>query len=157
MTNKETDIYAAAFFMSDFAAVENGKLYVSGGFWNQFRLASFPSIVNFSIVAVLNIPWRAYHQNHKFEVFFEDADGKRLPGELGGDFTVGTAPEMKVGDPTLMPIAAAINGFALQHAGDYSAVLHVDGQEISRWPFRASQLFVQQNRPISPSDLPAGL
>ena len=30
----ETDLYATAFFLGDHASVENGKVYVNGGFIN---------------------------------------------------------------------------------------------------------------------------
>ncbi|MCU1414935.1 MAG: hypothetical protein JWN80_2275 [Microbacteriaceae bacterium] len=158
MTNADTDIYSPAFFMADHAAVESGKVYANGAFWNRMQFPGFPAVTHFGVVAVLNIPWRAYHQPHKFAVWFEDADGGRVAGELGGEFTVGTTPDMKVGDETVMPIAAMVNNFTLTKAGDYSAVLAVDGQEISRWTFKAVLLpaGMQPNRPVSPSDLPAG-
>lgn len=149
----ETDIFAPAFFMADHATVESGKVYTNGAFWNRLNFPGFPAVTHFAVVAVLNIPWRAYHQNHKFLVWFEDADAKRLPGEIGGEFTVGAAPDMKVGDATTMPIAAMVNNFAIAQAGDYAAVLSVDGLEIARWPFRANQQFMSM-QPISPADIP---
>jgi len=158
MTN-DTDMYAHAFFMCDHAAVESGKVYTNGAFWNRLNFPGFPAVTHFAIVAVLNIPWRAYHQPHKFAVWFEDADAQRLPGELGGEFTVGAAPDMKVGDATIMPISAMVNNFTLTKAGDYAAVLAIDGIEIDRWPFRATQVFtgMQPMRPTSPSDIPESI
>jgi hypothetical protein len=141
MTQADTDLHALAFFLADHAAVENGKVYSNGGFWNRLNFQSFPAVVSFSVVAVLHIPWRAYHQPHKFAVWFEDADGQRLPGEIEGEFQVGAAPEMKVGDPTIMPFAANVGNFTFARPGDSAAVLTVDGAEIARWPFRAVQVF----------------
>lgn len=152
---KDMDLFAPAFFLADYVAVENGKLYSSGAFWSRFNLPSFPSVANFGVAVVLSIPWRAYHQVHKFAVWFEDADGKRLAGDLGGEFTVGAAPDMKVGEPTIMPISAMVGNFVIPNAGDYSAVLHVDGQELARWPFRAVQIYTQTPpRSFPPLDPP---
>lgn len=152
----DTDMNAHAFFMADYAAVENGKVYSSGAFWDRLNFQTFPAVAHFAVVAVLNIPWRAYHQAHKFAVWFQDADGQRLAGELGGQFTVGTSPDMKVGDATIMPIAAMVNNFVLAKAGDYAAVLSIDGLEVDRWPFRVQQVFsgMQQGQPMQPSDVP---
>lgn len=149
MTN-ETDIFSPAFFLADHVAVENGKLYVNGGFWNRFNFATFPGIASFGVGVILSVPWRAYHQLHKFSVWFEDADGNRLPADFQGEFTIGASPEMKVGDPTIMPIGAMVGNFAFQSAGDYSAVLSVDGQVINRWSFRAAQVF----SPAQPASSP---
>jgi hypothetical protein len=156
MTNADTDIYAPAFFLADHAAVESGKVYTSGAFWNRLNFPSFPAVIHFGVVAVLNVPWRAYHQQHKFAVSFEDEDGRAIAGELGGEFTVGASPDMKVGDETIMPISAMVNNFTVGKAGTYAALLTVDGQEIARWSFRAAQLpmGMQPGRPVSPTDIP---
>lgn len=156
MTNN-LDLHAPAFFLADHTAVESGKLYVNGGFWSRLNFPSFPAVTTFGVAVVLSIPWRAYHQPHKFSVWFEDADGKKFGGDIGGDFTVGASPEMKVGDSTIMPIAALVGNFMIPNPGDYAAVLSVDGQELSRWSFRAIQIFTQavSTRPfpaIDPSE-----
>ncbi len=137
----ETDLHARAFFLADHAAVENGKLYANGAFWNRLAFPSFPAVYTFSVIAVLHIPWRAYHRPHRFSVWFEDADRRRMTGQFEGDFTVGSSPEMRVGDPTIMPLAATVGNFTFPQPGDYAAVLSVDGTEIARWSFRATQVF----------------
>ncbi len=137
-----TDIHAEAFFLADHAAVENGKVYVNGGFVARVGLPSYPANVALAVVAVLYIPWRAYHQTHKFLITAEDADGKEMPLRIEGDFQVGAAPDMKVGDPTIMPFAAVINALPILGPGRYSFVLAVDGGEIDRWAFQAVQVVV---------------
>lgn len=156
MTVPEIDLRAEAFFLADHAAVESGKVYVNGAFWNRLNFVSFPAVSTFSVVAVLHVPWRAYHRAHKFSVWFEDADGQRMPGEFEGEFQIGTAPDMKVGDPTIMPIAAVVGNFTFPRAADYSAVLQVDGAEIARWPFRTVQVFLptMPSGPGRAADLP---
>ncbi len=131
------DIQACAFFLSDHAAVENGKLYVNGGFWNQVYSAAYPVARAFGVAAVLHIPWRQHHQGHAFAVTFEDADGRPLSARFEGQFRVGTAPNMRVGDFTVIPLAAFVTNFVLDGPGDYAAVLAVDGTELARWRFRA--------------------
>jgi hypothetical protein len=136
----ETDLFATAFFLADHAAVENGKVYVNGGFWNQMQFPAFPAAASFSVVGVLNVPWSAHNQPHQFQVHFTDADGHQLDGEFSGQFEVTPNPAAGVGDPFLMPIAAVASGFVFQSPGHYSAMLIVDGEEISRWGFRVSQI-----------------
>lgn len=131
------EIQACAFFLADHAVVENGKLYVNGGFWNQLYSATYPVVRTFGVAAVLHIPWHQHHREHAFAVTFEDADGRPLAARFDGQFSVGTAPSMRVGDFTIMPVAAYATNFVLERAGDYLALLEVDGDELSRWRFRA--------------------
>ena len=135
-----TDLRAEAFFTADHAVVESGKLYVNGGFWSRLNFPSFPIVHNFALCVVLHIPWRAHHQRHTFAISFEDADGQRTPNRLEGQFRTGTTPDMRAGDYSLVPLAITVNGFVIQRAGDYSAVLEIDGTEVSRWRFRAVQV-----------------
>lgn len=135
-----TDIEALAFFSADHATVENGKVYVNGGFWDRINQPSYPAIISLSVVAVLRIPFRAYHQDHRFEVGMEDADGQKLSLNIEGEFRVGAGPDMRLGDPTIMPVAVALNGVTIEKAGDYSFVLSIDGSEIARYQVRAAQI-----------------
>lgn len=150
MTTPQTDIFAAGFVLADHAAVESGKVYIQGGFWNRLFFPSFPAVTHFGVAAILHVPWRAYHQTHKFSIWFEDADGGRVGGEMGGEFSVGTSPDMRVGDETIMPVSAMINNFAIERPGDFAAVLSVDGAEISRWPFRAVHVPAGFGQAIAP-------
>ncbi|OBI31100.1 hypothetical protein A5711_21635 [Mycobacterium sp. E2238] len=135
-----TDIYAEAFFTADHAAVENGKVYLNGGFWNRLAFPSYPAVHSFSICAVIHIPWRAHHQTHTVAITFEDADGQTTPNRFEGEFRTGTSPDMRTGDFTDIQIAPQVTNFLFQRAGDYAAVLSVDGTEIKRWRFRAVQV-----------------
>lgn len=147
------EIQACAFFLADHAVVENGKLYVNGGFWNQVYSLTYPSIRAFGVAAVLHIPWRQHHKAHAFTVTFEDADGGSLPARFDGQFRVGTAPNMRVGDFTIMPIAAFVTNFGLDRPGDYAARLQVDGTELARWRFRA----VEAADPVGGTQAGAGI
>jgi len=112
------DIQACAFFLADHAVVENGKLYVNGGFWNQVCSADYPVAKAFGLAAVLHIPWRQHQRGHAFAVTFEDADGRPLNARFEGQFRVGTSPNMRVGDFTVMPVAALVTNFILDRPGD---------------------------------------
>jgi len=131
------EIQVCAFFLSDHAVVENGKLYVNGGFWSQVHSGAYPVARAFGVAAVLHVPWRQHHKGHAFAVSFEDADGRALPARFEGQFRVGTSPNMRVGDFTVIPLAAFVTNFVLEHPGDYSAVLQVNERELARWRFRA--------------------
>jgi hypothetical protein len=131
------EIQACAFFLADHAVVENGKLYVNGGFWNLVNSATYPVARSFAVAAVLHIPWRRHHQGHAFAVTFQDADGGKLAARFDGQFRVGTTPSMRVGDFTIMPIAAFVTNFVLDRPGDYAALLEVNDAELGRWRFRA--------------------
>lgn len=149
-----TDLHAEAFFTADHAEVQGGKLYVNGGFWTRLNFPTFPVVHNFTICAVLHIPWRAHHQNHSFAILFEDADATTLTS-VEGDFQSGTSPDMRAGDFTSLPMAVQVGNFVFQRPGDYAAVLRVDGTEISRWRFRAVQVVGVQMIPPRPAGDPS--
>ena len=133
------DFEALALFTADHAAVENGKVYVNGGFWDILRQPSYPAQVAFSLVAVISVPARAYLENHQVTVEMVNANEERLPLKIEGGLRVGAAPDLKPGDPTILSFAFALNGVYLERAGDYWFVLSVDGDELSRYRIRAVQ------------------
>lgn len=133
------DFEALALFTADHAAVENGKVYVNGGFWDILRQRSYPAQVSISLVAVIKVPSRAYLEDHRITVEMVDADEVRLPLKIEGDVRVGAAPHMNPGEPSTLPLAFPLNGVYLERAGDYWFVLSVDGDEIARYRIRAVQ------------------
>lgn len=151
MTDLQQGIYSVAFFTADHAAVEGGKAYVNGGFWDRMQFPSFPAAVSFAVVAVLHVPWHEYHRQHRFQIRIEDADGRRLPAEFEGEFQVGAAPEMKPGQPTVIPIVGVANGMPVDAPGTLVFVLTVDGRDIARWPVDVLQAAPPQGqRPAGP-------
>lgn len=138
-THATTDFQAAAFFLADHAAVENGKVYVNGGFWDRLQFPAFPAAVNFSVVAVVVVPWHAHNEKHTFSVTFEDADKNALAGQFDGEFQIGTEPSHRQGDASIVPLAMSVTGFAINQPDDYAAVLSIDGHEVGRWPMRVMQ------------------
>src|SRR5215207_372179 len=133
------DFEALALLTADHAAVENGKVYVNGGFWDVLNEPSYPAQVSISLVAVIKVPSRAYLEDHRITVEMVDADEVRLPLKIEGDVRVGAAPHMNPGEPSTLPLAFPLNGVYLERAGDYWFVLSVDGDEIARYRIRAVQ------------------
>jgi hypothetical protein len=152
--NPLTDFEALAFFTADYAAVESGKAYVSGGFWDQLNLPAYPAQVSLALVAVIKVPSRAYLEDHKITIGMIDADNNALPLRIEGNLRVGAAPHLKPGDPTTVPMAFPLYGLTLEHAGDYWFILSIDGKEKARYRIRAVQV-VGANPPAA-SEAPGG-
>ncbi len=147
------DFVALALFTADHAAVENNKVYVNGGFWNNLQLPSYPTQVAFSLVAVIQVPARAYLEDHRVTIEMVDADEGRLPLRIDGDMRVGAAPHLNPGDPTIVSMAFPLNGLTLERAGNYWFVLSVDEKELKRYPIRAVQSVpVPQQLPFDDPD-----
>ena len=134
------DFEALALFTADHAAVENGKVYVNGGFWDVLNQPSYPAQVSISLVAVISVPSRAYLEDHRVTVEMVDADEERLPLKIEGNVRVGAAPHLNPGEPSTLPLAFPLNGVLLERAGDYWFVLSVDGDELARYHMRAIQM-----------------
>ncbi len=135
--------------------VAEGKVYVNGGFWDVIRFPAYPQVLPVAVVAVLRVPYRAYHQDHKFEVTMEDADARDVLLRVEGQFRVGSSAEMRVGDPSILPMAM-LGQVAIPRPGDFSFILRVDGGELARYPFRALQVAAPMEMPGPPADLPGG-
>lgn len=138
MTSREVGFDVLAFFMADHAVVENGKLYVNGGFAFGIGVPGFPTTVPISLAAVVRVPPRAYLQDHTASIRLMDADGVEVPIVIDARFRVGSSPQMRSGDPTTLPLALTLP-LNLTKAGDYSFVLSVDGTELERYPIRVVQ------------------
>jgi hypothetical protein len=152
-SNPLTDFMALAFFPADYAVVESGKAYVSGGFWDQLNLPSYPAQINLALVAVIRVPSRAYLEDHAITVGMIDADNNPLPLRIEGSLRVGAAPHLQPGDPTTVPMAFPLNGLTIEHTGDYWFVLSIDEREMTRYRVRAHQVGPV---PSPPSEAPGG-
>jgi len=130
---------ALALFTADHAAVENGKVYVNGGFWDILSQPSYPAQISISLVAVIKVPYTAYLEDHRVTVELVDADEERLPLKIEGNVRVSAAPHMNPGEPSTLPLAFPLNGVSLERAGDYWFVLSVDEDELARYRIRAIQ------------------
>ncbi len=152
-SNPLTEFEALAFFAADYAAIESSKAYVSGGFWDQLNLPSYPAQVSIALVAVIRVPSRAFLEDHLITVGMIDADNNPLPLRIEGNLRVGASPNLQPGDPTIVPMAFPLNGMTIEHAGDYWFVLSINGQEKARYRIRAVQVGAV---PPPPSEAPGG-
>src|SRR5829696_507439 len=98
-SNPLTEFEALAFFTADYAVVESGKAYVSGGFWDRLHLPSYPAQVSLSLMAVIMVPSRAYLEDHSITVGLIDADNNPLPLRIEGNLRIGASPNLRPGDP----------------------------------------------------------
>jgi hypothetical protein len=145
----DNEIRCMSLFAADYVAAENGKLYVSGGFFSLMNFPSFPAVHPvLGIGIVLRIPFREYHRDHHFTVTLADADGKPLDLRVEGQFRVGADPQMRFGDPTIMPMAVNASGVRFERAGDYKLAVTVDGDQKATWNLRAQQTLIVP--PVAP-------
>lgn len=151
MTAAPLDFELLAFFPADHAEAPNGKLYVNGAFWVRLNFPAYPQVLpSISLVAVLKVPFAAYHAEHQFEIVMEDPDGKPLAFQAGGAFRVGADADMEYGDPTLMPIVVPVTNLLIERPGDYTLLFKVDGNELGRYTFRARQVAVPMQFKLAP-------
>ena len=130
-----TTFSALGFFPADHAAAESGKVYASGAYWNTLRFPSFPATLpGAALVAVLQQPFHAAHADHEFVIAMEDADGRRMPLEIAGQFRAAPGLDSRYGEANVIPIAVPIFGLPFEAPGDFAFVLLVDGVELARYP-----------------------
>jgi hypothetical protein len=138
------------FLVADHGVVENGKLYVNGGLITVWRLPAYPAIVPpFTVCAAINVPSRAFQQDHKFVIALEDADGGSL-FRTEGEFKAVANLEMRPGDPLLMPVAISVAGLQINRAGDYTFTMAIDGTPVERYSMRAVELAMTTTLPFLP-------
>jgi hypothetical protein len=148
----DNEIRCIAVFTADYVAAESGKLYVSGGFFSAINFPSFPSVhPSLGIGIVLRVPFREYHRDHHFTITLIDADNNPLDLRVEGQFRVGADPQMRFGDPTILPMAVNASGVRFERAGDYKLAVTVDGQQRGTWSLRAQQMLVVPPLPSPPS------
>jgi hypothetical protein len=148
----DNEICCITVFTADYVAAESGKLYVSGGFFSAINFPSFPAVhPSLGIGIVLRVPFREYHRDHHFTITLIDADNNPLDLRVEGQFRVGADPQMRFGDPTIMPMAVNASGVRFERSGDYKLAVTVDGQQKGTWSLRAQQLLVVPPLPSTPS------
>lgn len=132
------------FFTADHAVVENGKIYANGAYWKHLMFPAFPtSLPSMAIVAIIQVPWHANNTDHKLRIELLDSDGQKIPGfQVDGGFRGAAAPQMRYGDPGVMPIVIPVNGLQFERPGDFSFVLEIDDAEVTRYPFSVMQVAV---------------
>lgn len=111
------------FFAADHAVVENGKLYVNGGFFDRVYFPAFPAPLSIAVVALVEVSSERFQRDHKWTVQMEGADNANLIVKIDGGFRVAPPPDSEPGEPAKVALAVPLTGLSLPRAGDYSFVL----------------------------------
>jgi len=151
--------------------VAGNKLFITGAAinWISTNAVAAPHPVNMTLAILVRIPWNATNQQHKLsiELVADTSDGSErvsineiLPpdsdeenrGTIIGLFNAGRAPNMRVGEETLMPVALPFLGLPLPNIGSYFFSIGIDGTEMDRVSFRVipSANMQMQMGPITP-------
>jgi hypothetical protein len=143
----------AAFFAADHAVVENGKLYVNGGFFDRVYYPVFPApISTLAVVGLIEVPPEQFQRDHTYTIRMEEASSTKPIVKIEGGFRVVPAPDSEPGDPSKVAIAVPLTGFSLPRAGDYWFVLSVNDSELAHYRVRAAQVgVVAQMLPRTPT------
>src|SRR5258708_7271185 len=143
-------------FLADSVVAAEGKLYVQGGGWNLVNAMQFPfRLARCGIALIVRVPYTGTNQNHKFEIYLADADGKELPlgdappnidtpdgkvRRVGGEFNVGRPPVLQPGDEQLVVLAINFDGLLFESPGRFEFVVELDGNPEKKLGFRMLQI-----------------
>jgi hypothetical protein len=152
---EENRIRVLGFFLADHTGNENGKLYINGGCFSTIFAGSFPTNhPSIGIAAILHIPWREYQRDHTFAIKLMSPENQELDFKVEGQFRVGASPDMRLGDPTIMPIAVNANAVRFETPGHYKFVLTIDDQPLASWRIGVQQTFLVPGMPTPPGMIP---
>lgn len=136
-----TRFRSRAFFTTDYAVVENGKVYASGAFWSVLRFPVFPAVLpTMALVAVISVPFHANFAEHKLTVTLVDSDGNAAGVRVEGLFRSAPTIESKFGAPGMTSVAFPIQGLTIERPGEYTFALAVDEAVLDRYTFNVIQV-----------------
>lgn len=134
----------ATLLLCDYAVVENGKLYVSGGGWSF----TGPTPTAMALAVLIHVPWDRANSEIAFELTLSTEDGHPVvqrgptgdeqPVSLGGTFEVGRPPGTTRGTELNAPLAINIGPMPLVPGSRYVWRLELDGRSDDDWvlPFQ---------------------
>lgn len=127
--------------LCDYAESINGKLYITGGGWTQFRGAE---PVNCSVAVSMSVPWTQANQRHSLSLELLQEDGQIVldpdgqPMRVDGNFEVGRPPGSVPGDALTNTMAFGFQGLDLP-SGGYKFSFSIDGTEMGAARFRVTR------------------
>ncbi len=125
--------------LADAATAADGKLYIHGGGWNRINVASFPVVYSFALGIQFRIPWTDTNVPCTIEFDVVDEDERSIfPDEakkIKGEITAGRPPDLIPGDDQVLSMGIRINP-EFQHAGQYKAIMRLDGVPAQSAKFR---------------------
>jgi hypothetical protein len=142
-----------AFFAADHAVVENGKVYVNGGFFDRVYFPVFPApLASIAVVGLISVSAQHFQRDHRFIVELQEAGNDTPIVKIEGGFRALPAADAEPGEPNHWPLAVPLSGFSLPRAGDYYFVLSINGNEAARYKVRAMQVgMIAQMLPQTPT------
>ena len=123
--------------LCDFAEVLNGKLYIQGGGWSRYTLAS--NGFSAHLGGKLLVPWTATNTRMPLVVALVTSDGHPVEVEgnqikIEGDFEVGRPPGLAHGTELDVPLSFRFDGLPLE-AGRYQWELTINTQRVAHVAF----------------------
>jgi hypothetical protein len=129
--------------LADAAHAMAGKLYVLGGGWDVLRVARFPAVHHTMAIGMrISVPWTETDREIELAVMLVDEDGTELfeRGPVRHKFRVRRPPALPEGSAIGVVRALTLNMIRFPREGSYSYQLTVDGEDVSRIPFRVAAL-----------------
>ena len=111
------------FSLCDSAVDYGGKLCILGAF-DRVKSKQAPTIVQHCAVVARLRFHRIEEGTHKVRVTFGDEDGRTVLPQVEADLTVGFAEHAR---SSTFNLVMGINGLKLEHPGEYTVDLAVDG------------------------------
>lgn len=127
--------------LCDYAEALNGKLYITGGGWTQYR---GKDAIACSVAVSLSVPWTQTNQKHSLALELQTEDRETVSDPDGnavrieGEFEVGRPPGAVPGDPIVNTLAFRFQGLTIP-SGGYRFSFSIDGSEEGVCRFRVSR------------------
>lgn len=132
--------------LANHAEVSEGRLYVSGGGWEQLPVqpsTAGPWMISCALAMLIKVPWTETNRQHTLAVDFVDEDENPVPlgdgsGSLHAEFPFSAGREANVTEGDEQNVAMAVNLAALPVAklGSFNFRLQLDGEVVERLPIR---------------------
>jgi hypothetical protein len=129
--------------IADHADIAGGKLYLNGGGWDRYTLASVPGTVRMAVAIGIRFDWEETNQPVPVRVVVQDDDGKEA-ARISGQVNVGRPPGLTPGSSQLAHMAVNIQ-MTVQAYGGYRVAIDAGGEGDGRsrlLPFRV----IEQSR-----------
>lgn len=120
------DIETEWIILADYVEVINGKLYMTGGGWNNITLQQMPVEHGFGVAVAFAIPWASCNELHPIKIEILDPDAVVLL-TVEGEVEVGRPPGLPTGSAQRVPLA--FNGRTrIEKLGTYVIKTYVHGR-----------------------------